>query len=54
LALGLGVCEHVLVEPQLAAGTHDAVKLGERAVLVGHRAEHEAGDRRVDAFVIQR
>ena len=39
---------HVLVEAQLAAGAQDAAKLGERRRLVGHRAQHAAGDHRVD------
>ena len=53
-ALGLAVGDHVLVEAQLAARADDPAKLRERLVLVGDRAEDEAGDGRVDALVLER
>jgi hypothetical protein len=53
-ALRLAVGDDVLVEAQLAAGADDAVKLGECVVLVGDRAEDEAGDGSVDARVLER
>ena len=45
--------DDVFVEAQLAAGPDHAVKLGERAVLVGDRAEDEAGDRGVDDALVK-
>ena len=39
--------DDVLVEAQLAAGAQDTADLRERARLVGHAAQHEAGDRGV-------
>jgi hypothetical protein len=48
-SLGLAVGDDVLVEPQLASGAQDTAQLGEGAVLVGDRAEHEAGDGGVGA-----
>ena len=47
---GLAVGDDVLVELELSAGAKDAAQIGERAVLVGDRAEHEAGDGGVDAL----
>ena len=50
LALGVDVLE----EAQLAAGAQHAAQLGQRGRLVGHAAQHEAGDRRVAAAVLER
>src|SRR5690349_683946 len=41
---GLRLGLHVLVEAKLAAGTHDAPELRQRAGLVRHAAQHERGD----------
>lgn len=45
-----GVRDHVLVEAQLAARADHAVQLRERRVLVGHRAEHERDDPRIEGL----
>ena len=42
---------HVLVEAQLAAGAQDPAQLGQCGGLVGHAAQHEAGDGGVAACV---
>ena len=51
---GLAVGDDVLVELELSAGAKDAAQIGEHAVLVGDRAEHEAGNGGVDALVGER
>ena len=53
-ALGLVVGDDVLIEAQLAARSDDAVELGQSAILVGDRAEHEARNRGVDALGVER
>lgn len=40
--------DDVLVEAQLAAGANDTGQLRKRSLLVGHGAEHERGDSRVE------
>jgi hypothetical protein len=50
----LAVRDDVFVEAQLAAGAQHASELGQCVVLVGNRAENEAGDGGVDALVLER
>lgn len=50
---GLAIRDHVLVETKLAARPHDAMKLGERAVLIGNRAENQARNGGIDAGVLE-
>jgi hypothetical protein len=42
---------HVLVEPQRSAGAQDPAGLGQRPGWVGNRAQHQAGDHRVEGGV---
>src|SRR3954452_13479459 len=45
---------HVFVEPQLATRADHAAQLGQRSRLVGHAAEHQAGDGGVHLPVAER
>ena len=53
-ALGLAERDYVLVEPKLPAGPQHPPQLGQRPVLAGDRAQHQAGHGGVDAGVRQR
>ena len=44
---------HVLEEAQLAAGPQHAAQLAQRALRIGHRAEHQARDRGVERAVLE-